>query len=133
MIWEQEITILEGHLDTFGHINNATYLQLFEQARWEIITQRGYGLKEVQKHQIGPTILEINLQFKREIKLREKIKIKTQTVSHERKITKMRQTMVNEKGEEACVAEFVISLFDLRARKLIEPTKEWRFAIALPT
>jgi acyl-CoA thioester hydrolase len=131
MIWENEVTILESHLDTFGHINNAVYLQLFEQARWDIISARGYGLRDVQKSQIGPTILEINLQFRREIRLREKIKIVTSTVSHEKKITKLRQVMVNEKGEEACVADFTIALFDLKARKLIEPTPEWRHALAL--
>ncbi len=40
--------IKEHHLDSFGHVNNATYLSLYEEARWESITENGYGLKEVQ-------------------------------------------------------------------------------------
>ncbi len=44
---EYQLLIHEGHLDSFGHVNNATYLNLFEEARWDWITARGYGLKEM--------------------------------------------------------------------------------------
>jgi acyl-CoA thioester hydrolase len=43
----------------------------------------------------------------------------------------LRQVMINEKGEEAAIADFVIGLFDLNARKLIEPTPEWKHALGL--
>lgn len=129
---EYEVLILESHLDTFGHVNNAAYLALFEEARWDIVHSRGYGLKKVQETHIGPTLLEVNLQFRREILLRERIKIKTSVLEHNRKTTKLSQVMFNEKGEEACAAVFTIGLFDLRLRKLIEPTPEWSYAIGLP-
>ena len=32
-IYEYDKTILEQHLDTFGHVNNAVYLSLYEEAR----------------------------------------------------------------------------------------------------
>ena len=131
MTFEYDLTILESHLDTFGHVNNATYLALFEQARWEAITHRGYGLPEVARLKVGPTLLEVNLKFRREIKLRERIKVRTDVAAHNGKITTLRQTMINDRGEDACVAIFTIALFDLRARKLIEPTPEWAFALGL--
>ena len=43
------VQIRERHLDTFGHVNNAKYLELYEEARWEIINSRGYDLKQIQK------------------------------------------------------------------------------------
>ncbi|HVK60924.1 MAG TPA: acyl-CoA thioesterase [Bdellovibrionales bacterium] len=129
---EVEVIIKENHLDTFGHVNNAAYLQIFEQARWDMISARGYGLAEVIKYQVGPTILEINLKFRREIKNRERIKIRTSVVNDTGKITTLRQVMINEKGEEACIADFVIGLFDLNQRKLIPPTPEWKAALGLP-
>ena len=61
------VVIRENHLDTFGHVNNATYLQLLEEARWEFITSRGYDLNYVQKVGIGPVILEINMKFLKEL------------------------------------------------------------------
>jgi acyl-CoA thioester hydrolase len=131
MTFEYELTILEPHLDTFGHVNNAVYLTLFEQARWEAITQRGYGLAEVNRFKIGPTLLQVTIKWQREVRLRERVNIKTEVLSHQGKITVLRQTMVNAKGEDACVADFTIGLFDLTARRLIEPTPEWAHALGL--
>ncbi len=57
-----EVIIKEQHLDTFGHVNNAVYMQLFEEARWEFITENGYGLKEIQLLKKGPVILYLILK-----------------------------------------------------------------------
>ena len=127
-----ELVIHERHLDTFGHVNNAVYLDLFEAARWDLIDRNGYGLSEIQRRAQGPTILEINLRFQREIKNRERITIKSWTDSYTGKICKFTQQMLNEQGEVSCEAAFVIGLFDLRARKLLAPTPEWRRALGLP-
>jgi YbgC/YbaW family acyl-CoA thioester hydrolase len=131
-ISEYRVQILEHHLDTFGHVNNAVYLELFEEARWDIVTSRGYGLDKVHETKIGPTILGVNLQFRREIKNREWITIRSTVTQDQGKIATLRQVMVNDKGEEACIADFTIGLFDLNQRRLILPTPEWRRAIGLP-
>lgn len=130
-IAEYDVMIRESHLDTFGHVNNAVYLALFEEARWDIIDSNGYGLKKVQETGIGPTILDIHLQFKRELRNREKIVIKTWVSESKGKIQTLRQVMVNSQGEEACIADFVVGLFDTRSRKIIAPTPEWIQAIGL--
>lgn len=127
-----ELVIHERHLDTFGHMNNATYLEILEEARWDLITRNGFGLEEITRRQQGPTILEINLKFSREIKNRQRITIKSWTDSYTGKIHKFTQQMLDEKGEVSCEASFVIALFDLQARKLLSPTPEWRRALGLP-
>lgn len=124
------LIITEGHLDTFGHVNNAAYLTLFEQARWDLITKNGYGLKKIQEIRLGPTILEIKLRFLKELRLREKITIETQFISYEKKIGKLSQKMLRD-DEVCCEAEFVIGLFDLVERKLILPTQEWLYAVGI--
>ena len=126
-----DLTVLESHLDTFGHVNNATYLQLFEEARWDLITQNGYGLKEIQKSGHGPVILEINLKFKRELRLRQKITIETETLSQNKMISKVTQIIRDENQKACCVAEFTFGLFDLKKRKLIPPTSDWLKALGL--
>ncbi len=122
------ITIKEHHLDTFGHVNNAVYLTLFEEARWEIITKNGFGLKKIRESGLGPTILEVKLCFFKEICLREQITIETQLMSYEGKVGKLSQKMMRD-NEVCCTADFLFGLFDLRARKLIPPTDEWLVAI----
>lgn len=126
-----EILIIERHLDTFGHVNNATYLDLFEAARWDWITANGYGLERIRELRQGPTILDLRLQFKREIVNRQRIKISSWVESYEGKIGTVVQQMHNETGTLCCNAEFVIGLFDLEKRRLIPPTPEWRRAVGL--
>jgi YbgC/YbaW family acyl-CoA thioester hydrolase len=129
MVFEYEVLIRESHLDTYGHVNNAVYLTLFEEARWEIITQRGYGFKKVHETKQGPIVLEIHMKFLKELTLREKIKITLEAVSYNGKISQFRQTMVKSDGSTACELLCTAGFFDLKARKLILPTQEWLDAI----
>jgi thioesterase-3 len=124
-----EFTVLETHLDTFGHMNHATYLQIFEQERWNFITSRGYGLREIQTTQIGPTILEAKIQYRRELRLREVVTIESYCLDYKGKIGRVFQRMLNSKGDEAATLEVTIGLFDMKARKLIAPSEEWLKAI----
>lgn len=127
-VHEYRLLVLESHLDTFGHVNNATYLQLFEQARWDWITRGGYGLDRVVATQQGPTILECTIKFRREVGNRQPIVIRTWVATYTGKIGRVDQELYRElpDGEELCCqASFVMALFDLEARKLIRPTPEW--------
>lgn len=122
---EYRFLVVESYLDTFGHMNNAIYLTLFEEARWDIITAGGYGLDVIQELKIGPIITSVSVQYKREIKNREWITIRSRLKSVQSKIMTMQQIMINERNEEACVAEFSFGLFDMKLRKLISPSEKW--------
>lgn len=126
-----KLTIKEHHLDTFGHINNATYISLFEEARWELIHQNGYGIETVHQKQLGPIILGIDVRFSAEVRYREDIEIVTDIINYKRKILKMSQKMLNENGDIACEAVLTAGLFDMRTRKLVLPTPEWLAALNL--
>ena len=128
-IFSYDLTIKEYHLDTFGHVNNAKYLEILEEARWDLITKNGYGLNDVVTRKIGPVILEVNIKFRKELKLREKVTIQTQCTKHEGKIGYIEQKIINEKGESSATALFTYALFDLQSRKIIDPTPEWLKAI----
>lgn len=131
LIAEYPLLILERHLDTFGHVNNAAYLEIFEEARWHLIEGRGYGLRKVQETQQGPVILEVNVKFTKEMRLREQLTVKTQTISYEGKVGKLRQWIEGADGQSRAEAVFTMAFFDLKARKIIPPTPEWRKAIGL--
>ncbi len=131
-VFTHPYTIIERHLDTFGHVNNATYLQILEEARWEFITARGYGLKKIRETGMGPTILDCHIKFIKELRLRQAITISTQTISYEKKIAVIRQSIQNADSDLCCEANFTIGLFDTTARKLVLPTAEWLYAIGGP-
>ncbi len=126
---EKTIVIGEPHLDSFGHMNNARYLELFEQARWDLITERGFGIDVMRERQMGPTILGVEMKFLKELAPRETVVIRTELASYERKVGKIRQVMVKANGEVACEAIFTFGLFDIVKRKLIDPTPEWAHAV----
>jgi len=130
-VFEQSIVIREEHLDTFGHVNNARYLEIFEQARWDLITDNGFGLDYVQSSGTGPVILEINLRFLREIKNRQHLLVRSFVESYEGKIGRMTQLLIDDSAQICCEGKFVFGQWDTRIRKLIAPTPEWRAAIGL--
>ena len=129
-VFEYELEILEKHLDTFGHVNNATYLELYEEARWDIIAKRGFSLEEIQAKKIGPVVLELNLKFQAELRNRETIKITSKVLGMKNKYAmEMEQQMINSKDKIAATMTISFGLFDLKERKLILPTPEWNNAL----
>jgi acyl-CoA thioester hydrolase len=130
MAYTYALQIKESDLDTFGHVNNAKYLTFFEEARWEFITQNGYGLQKIRETGIGPTLLEVTLRFMKELRLRDKIIIESKSVSYEKKILRIEQKII--RGEEVCCqGNFVIALFDIKERKIIMPTPDWLKAVGM--
>jgi YbgC/YbaW family acyl-CoA thioester hydrolase len=125
------VIIKEFHLDTFGHVNNAVYLQLFEEARWEVITKNGYGLEQVMVHKKGPVILDVHLQFLQEINLREQVVIETQVEAFKGKVSVIEQCILNSQQKVACKARFTHAFFDLEKRRIIEPTEKWLRALGI--
>lgn len=130
-VYKYEVIIREHHLDSYRHVNNATYLALYEEARWELISGRGYTYEKVHETGQGPVILDVHLAFLKELKLREKVTITLQMLSYEGKFFKLKQQMLKEDGTVASEATFTGAFFDLKARKLILPNDEWLKAIGL--
>lgn len=126
------VTILESHLDYFGHVNHAVYLTLLEEARWDMITARGYGLKRIQETGQGPIVLEVTIRYRRELRLRKKVLIETELISYEKKLARIHQEIKDQEGHIYCTADFKFALFDLKNRKLVNPTPEWLKALGLP-
>ena len=81
-----KILIRESHVDSLGHMNNATYLALYEEARWDLITANGFGFKQIQTLRQGPVILEVTVKFMSEIHLRDEITITTEMIDYKGKI-----------------------------------------------
>jgi thioesterase III len=131
--WHHEYRLLihERHLDLFGHVNNAAYLEIFEEARWDWVTGNGYGVREVRERGLGPVLLEARLRFHREVTNRDDVIIRSRTVEYKGKIGRLEQAMLRADGTAACTAEFVIGLFDLKTRRLVKPTPEWLRAVGM--
>lgn len=131
-IYRYPLTVLESHLDFMGHVNNAVYFQILEEARWEMITNNGYGVREIQETGIGPIVLDTHVRFRRELRLRQKVFIETQFVSFQKILAKLAQKITDNEGQIYCEAEFTFGLFDTKRRKLVAPTPLWAKALGAP-
>ena len=128
-VHEYSTKIRERQLDSFGHVNNAQYMILLEEARWEMSASRGYGFSYVHQHQIGSVVLECSLRFKKELKLYDQVVVQTKVDSFLRNLVRLKQKIVKQDGGIAAEAEFLMGCFDLKERKLLHPTEDWLKAL----
>lgn len=76
------ITEVRGYeLDSFGHVNNAVYLNYNEQARWNILKESGY-LDDFLKSGMFLVVVETTIRYMRELKMFDMIEVTT-TLKHE--------------------------------------------------
>lgn len=118
--------VQETYLDVYGHVNNAKYLELYEQARWHWLAEAGLTHKDLLVSGVGPVILKVELHFLKELKARQNFEIHTFSQSYKGKIFTLKQDLyLSEIQDKASTATFTGGLFDLKARKLIQPTPQW--------
>jgi len=127
-----EFLIYETWLDTFGHVNHAKYLELYEQARWDWLSVYNISTETIQRTAIGPVILEVKVRYLRELKAREHIRITTRLDRFQKKTFQISQQM-HRLEDQALASELELTggILDLKARKLITPPPEWREALRL--
>ncbi len=69
-----KIKIRGYHLDFYGHVNNARYLEFLEEARWDLLENR-VDLGKWMKQGISFFVVNINIGYKRPARLGEVIEI----------------------------------------------------------
>lgn len=57
-----EFTVYPDECDSFGHLNQASYMALFERARWEVLA-RGPGMNAFPKAGVWPAVRRAVLEF----------------------------------------------------------------------
>ena len=82
-------------------------------------------------HVNNAAYLGLTMKFLKEVTVREKITITLQLLDYKGKISRFRQEMIKEDGTVATEMEMTFGLFDLKTRRLIEPTPEWKKAFGL--
>lgn len=76
MKFEYYFTVRGYELDSFGHVNNAVYLNYIEQAQWEILHKTD-TISYFWENGIIPAIIEINIRYIREAKIFDEMVIKS--------------------------------------------------------
>ncbi len=134
MTFDHEFTtqVLAKHIDGYGHVNNAVYLQFFEEARWDWIQQGGGDRDLVQSSGVGPIVVGIELRFSRELIEGDKITVKSTQEGEIGRVYTLKQLIYKESGEMACKASYRLAFMDIKARKIVEAPQKWREVLMAP-
>lgn len=76
-IYYFQLTARGYELDSYGHVNNAVYLNYAEQGRWELFRELGL-LERLMADQTKVVIVENHIKYIRQVKLFDKITVETQ-------------------------------------------------------
>lgn len=125
MQFSYEFTVTEDLLDNYGHVNNAKYLKLYEDARWDILQKSDLGEETIRKHNTGPVILEVTVRFSNELRPGQKVIIETNSRRKGSKLFYFDQVMRDANGTIFSKAIFTAALFDLKNRKMLIPDEKW--------
>ncbi|MBK6281447.1 MAG: acyl-CoA thioesterase [Draconibacterium sp.] len=67
-IFKYEFQVRGYELDSFGHVNNAVYLNYLEQARWEIVQKLGV-LELLKKNDCIFIVVETSIRYVNELNI----------------------------------------------------------------
>ena len=76
MTHESRITVRGYELDSFGHVNNAVYLNYCEHARWEILGKKNL-LEFFLTHELMLVVVEANIRYIKEAKQFDELVVRT--------------------------------------------------------
>ncbi|MBN1413753.1 MAG: acyl-CoA thioesterase [Bacteroidales bacterium] len=78
-MFEYKLAVRGYELDSYGHVNNAVYLNYLEQARWEIFRQLDL-IDYIRKNGLLLVVTEMQIRYSREIRIFDELMIRTEMV-----------------------------------------------------
>lgn len=117
MIHTIDIIIRGYHLDLFGHVNNARYLEFLEEARWAAF-EKNVDLVELNAKGLAFTVVNININYRRPAMIHDVIRVETQIAQWRRRSAVIRQEVKNKaSGELVANADVTFVILDTRKQK----------------
>ncbi|MFY0545161.1 acyl-CoA thioesterase [Brevibacillus sp. H7] len=114
-----DIVVRSTDVDFIGHVNNARYLEYFEWARFDWICRLGFTLEELQRRQIMPVVVNVNINYRKELRMLEQVQVRSSALRASEKSFVIRQELYNQKGELACDADVTMVMIDARERRAV--------------
>ena len=116
-----EITVRSSHIDMFGHVNNARYIEFLEWDRVQMTADQGIDLLAMAAEGLGPAVVRMEINYRLEARMGEVLLLDSQPIELKNdKVGVIKQTVTNKKsGEIICDAVVTFVMIDLRQRKSV--------------
>lgn len=129
MTKEVKIKVRGYHLDGYQHVNNARYLEFFEEARWAFFEESD-AIQTLQKQNIMFVVVNVNVNYRYPAALGQTllIKSKLQTLAEVGGKTSTFKQVIYLENTDTVVCDAIITfvLFDAKTQKAISITEEIR-------
>ena len=114
-----EVKIRGYHLDVYGHVNNARYLEFLEEARWDLF-ENHFELERWKAKQLGFFVVRIAINYRRPASLGDVLSIATH-ISHFGKKSAVFTQRIFRKADEELVADadITFTLADLKTGRAV--------------
>jgi 3-oxoadipate enol-lactonase len=118
---EIDLTVYPDECDTFGHLNQAAFLSLFERARWEMLT-RGPGMDLFTRAGSWPAVRKATIEYLASAFPGDVLRF-TQTLLHHGRTSFTMRQVARRLGDKATIAaaEFVFVCIDRQGRPVLVP------------
>lgn len=110
-MFEFKLEVRGYELDSFGHVNNAVYLNYFEQARWDILKQKNL-FDYFKENKLLLVVTETHIRYSFETTIFEKLLIKTEIKKRAPYLVFYHKMYCIEKNIKICSAEVKTLLTD---------------------
>ena len=77
MIFECSLRVRSYECDSYSHVNNATYLNYLEYARWEVLRDVGFDYEKAVRSGFGIYIARVEIDYKKPALMDDLLTIKT--------------------------------------------------------
>ncbi|NRS49610.1 thioesterase family protein [Brevibacillus sp. HB2.2] len=129
MAHHYHLTVRSTDIDVIGHVNNAKYLEYMEWARFEWIWEQGFTLDELRRRAIMPVVANININYRKELKMREEVTAITTVVKVGEKSFVIRQELYNAADVLVADADVTMVMIDANTRQSISLPVELKEAL----
>jgi len=124
-VHQTSFIIRSTQVDSFGHLNNAAYLELYEWARWEWWAASGLELNEFMKStRKGPAVIQADVRFQRELRQGDVVTVRTWMHEATRVKVVMGQDIASPEGAIASSARITFVLINLDTRRTAPMARE---------
>ncbi len=110
------INVRGYHIDLYGHVNNARYLEFLEEARWELL-DKTVDRDKWHRQGIGLSVVNININYRRPAVMGDRLEIKTTLERIGRKSVVLKQ-VIAKTGDRRLVAEALVTFVIVNMKTL---------------
>jgi thioesterase-3 len=129
MIHNHRIKVRGFHLDLYGHVNNARYLEFLEEARWELLEGR-IDLDDWHRHGLSLTVVRITINYRRSSALWDVLNVRSTLAALRSRSGTFHQEIVGaESGNTVADADVTFVVVDSATGRAVPITGPMREAL----